>query len=216
MALLAFAPLSPWAQSAADAVRPHAALARQRDAQSLLVLSGEGKALFERDVIKLDGYGYCGRSIALAEQGEFRQSIRAASKALHLGIAADNEDLRALAQRAGGSITEQSAIPIVIGTPSAAGAGSFAIAPAWLQRPGAQAGGIAAEQGIVVGSSVHAGLITLADGALTAHADLALNRRTRAPARRAFVSAPATPCAIWACRVRATSRRPDRSPCKAC
>src|SRR5204863_115599 len=61
------------------------ALARQRDAESLFSVSAEGKALYERDVVKLDGYGYCGRSIALAEQGEFRQSIRAASKALHLG-----------------------------------------------------------------------------------------------------------------------------------
>ncbi|MBC7957577.1 MAG: CHAT domain-containing protein [Cytophagales bacterium] len=75
------------------------ALARHRDANGLLALSAEGRALYERDVIKLDGYGYCGRSIALAEQGEFRQSIRAASKALHLGNTSDNEDLRSLAQR---------------------------------------------------------------------------------------------------------------------
>lgn len=75
------------------------ALARQRDAESLFSVSAEGKALYERDVVKLDGYGYCGRSIALAEQGEFRQSIRAASKALHLGQADDNDDLKSLAQR---------------------------------------------------------------------------------------------------------------------
>ncbi|MBC7994786.1 MAG: CHAT domain-containing protein [Rhizobacter sp.] len=75
------------------------ALARHRDANGLLALSAEGRALYERDVIKLDGYGYCGRSIALAEQGEFRQSIRAASKALHIGQTSDNEDLRSLAQR---------------------------------------------------------------------------------------------------------------------
>ncbi len=89
---------------AQDALAPASAvardaLARHRDANGLLALSAEGRALYERDVIKLDGYGYCGRSIALAEQGEFRQSIRAASKALHLGSATDNEDLRALAQR---------------------------------------------------------------------------------------------------------------------
>lgn len=75
------------------------ALARHRDANGLLAVSAEGRALYERDVIKLDGYGYCGRSIALAEQGEFRQSIRAAAKALHLGHSGDNEDLRSLAQR---------------------------------------------------------------------------------------------------------------------
>ncbi len=75
------------------------ALARQRDAESLLTLSAEGKALYERDLIKLDGYGYCGRSVALAEQGEFRQSIRAASKALHLANTNDSDDLKSLAQR---------------------------------------------------------------------------------------------------------------------
>ena len=91
------------AQTGADSIAPTGALAnalaRQRDAQNVLVLSVEGKALFERDAIKLDGYTYCGRAVALAEQGEFRQSIRAASKALHLGVAEDNEDLRAVAQR---------------------------------------------------------------------------------------------------------------------
>jgi CHAT domain-containing protein len=85
--------LAPVSAAARDA------LARHRDANSLLSVSAEGKALFDRDTIKLDGYGYCGRSIALAEQGEFRQSIRAASKALHLGNSSANDDLRALAQR---------------------------------------------------------------------------------------------------------------------
>lgn len=75
------------------------ALARHRDANGILALSAEGRALYERDVIKLDGYAYCGRSVALAEQGEFRQSIRAAAKALHIGSSTDNEDLRSLAQR---------------------------------------------------------------------------------------------------------------------
>ena len=91
------------AQGNAESIAPTGALAnalaRQRDAQNVLVLSSEGKALFERDAIKLDGYTYCGRAVALAEQGEFRQSIRAASKALHLGVVEDNEDLRAVAQR---------------------------------------------------------------------------------------------------------------------
>ncbi|MDH5538416.1 MAG: CHAT domain-containing protein [Rhizobacter sp.] len=91
------------AQTTPESVAPTGALAnalaRQRDAQNVLVLTDEGKALFERDAIKLDGYTYCGRAVALAEQGEFRQSIRAASKALHLGDAADNDDLKAVAQR---------------------------------------------------------------------------------------------------------------------
>jgi len=75
------------------------AIARQRDAESVLVLSAEGRALFERDAIKLDGYAYCGRALALAEQGEFRQSIRAASRALYLGEVDRNDDLKAVAQR---------------------------------------------------------------------------------------------------------------------
>ncbi len=91
------------AQGNAESVAPTGALAnalaRQRDAQNVLVLSSEGKALFERDAVKVDGYTYCGRAVALAEQGEFRQSIRAASKALHLGSAANNDDLKAVAQR---------------------------------------------------------------------------------------------------------------------
>jgi CHAT domain-containing protein len=96
--------LSTTPVQAQDALAPASAvardaLARHRDANGLLALSAEGQALYERDVIKLDGYGYCGRSIALAEQGEFRQSIRAASKALHIGNSTDNEDLRSLAQR---------------------------------------------------------------------------------------------------------------------
>jgi CHAT domain-containing protein len=75
------------------------AVARRRDAETVLKLSAEGKALYERDTVKLDGYGYCGQAVALAERGEFRQSIRAASKALHLAREGSNDDLMALAQR---------------------------------------------------------------------------------------------------------------------
>ncbi|HZE91589.1 MAG TPA: CHAT domain-containing protein [Rhizobacter sp.] len=103
-ALLCALGLSAQAQSGAEGLSEgnniaRNALARQRDAASLLATSAEGRALYERDVVKLDGYAYCGRSIALAEQGEFRQSIRAASKALHLGASERNDDLKALAQR---------------------------------------------------------------------------------------------------------------------
>ncbi len=103
LSLFAAPSASAQQQSVPDSVAPTGALAhalaRQRDAQNVLVLSVEGKALYERDPIKFDGYTYCGRAVALAEQGEFRQSIRAASKALHLGVEADNEDLKAVAQR---------------------------------------------------------------------------------------------------------------------
>ncbi|CAN7295670.1 CHAT domain-containing protein [Rhizobacter sp. LjRoot28] len=91
-------PASPSPLAPRSAVMDHA-LARQRDAETLVALSAEGRALYERDVIKLDGYAYCGAALALAEQGEFRQSIRAASKALHLGNVQGNDDLKAVAQR---------------------------------------------------------------------------------------------------------------------
>ena len=88
---------------AADAAAPGAAfesaVAREKDAETLVSLSAEGRALYERDVVKLDGYGYCGQALALAEQGEFRLSIRAASKALHLGQRDSDDALRAVALR---------------------------------------------------------------------------------------------------------------------
>jgi CHAT domain-containing protein len=75
------------------------ALARKKDAETLLALSAEGQTLYEHDAVKLDGFGYCGQALALAEQGEFRQSIRAASKALHLGRRDADGGLQAVALR---------------------------------------------------------------------------------------------------------------------
>jgi CHAT domain-containing protein len=75
------------------------ALARLRQANEPGTLANEGQALLDRDVIKLDGYSYCGQATSLAEQGEFRQSIRAASKALYLGERDKKPDLQALAHR---------------------------------------------------------------------------------------------------------------------
>lgn len=92
------APPEPPANPAASALA-EAALSRQREAASVLALTTEGRVLYERDAIKLDGYAYCGQAMALAERGEFRQSIRAASKALYLGLQADDPDLLAVAQR---------------------------------------------------------------------------------------------------------------------
>lgn len=100
----------PGSIGAQSAVTPDPALAgpspvfqnsleRKRDAETLLTLAAEGRNLYERDLIKLDGYAYCGQAHALAEQGEFRQSIRAASKALHLGQAQGDAALRATAHR---------------------------------------------------------------------------------------------------------------------
>jgi CHAT domain-containing protein len=73
--------------------------ARLRDAQTLASLSSEGAVLYQRDRIRLGGYQYCSQAVALAERGEFRQSIRAASKALHLGQQAGNDDLTAHSMR---------------------------------------------------------------------------------------------------------------------
>jgi CHAT domain-containing protein len=91
-----------WAQqtaASADGVATQQAVTRQRDATSLRTLSAEGQTLLARDVVKLDGYSYCGQAMSLAEQGEFRQSIRAASKALYLGERDSKPDLQALAHR---------------------------------------------------------------------------------------------------------------------
>lgn len=61
------------------------AQARARDAETITSLSAEGQLLYQKDRIKLDGAMYCVQAVALAEKGEFRLSIQAASKALVLG-----------------------------------------------------------------------------------------------------------------------------------
>lgn len=75
------------------------AQARLRDAETLRALSTDGQLLYQRERVKLDGYQYCSQAVALAERGEFRQSIRAASKALHLGQQEGNDDLVAVSKR---------------------------------------------------------------------------------------------------------------------
>lgn len=91
-----------WAQD--TAVPPasaafQSAQARLLDAETVTTLTAEGAALYERDIIKLGGYQYCSQAVALAERGEFRQSVRAASKALYLGQQGDNDDLIASSMR---------------------------------------------------------------------------------------------------------------------
>jgi CHAT domain-containing protein/predicted negative regulator of RcsB-dependent stress response len=73
--------------------------ARERDAETLRSLVAEGQLLYERDEVRLDGYQYCSQAVALADRGEFRESIRAASKALVLAQAEGNDHLEALAKR---------------------------------------------------------------------------------------------------------------------
>lgn len=76
-----------------------AALGRLEDADTALSLAAEGAALYERDAVKLDGYAYCSQAVELAEKGEFRESARAASKALHVALQSGNSDLLGKAYR---------------------------------------------------------------------------------------------------------------------
>lgn len=87
------------AQAATDNSAVAAAIDRQADADSLAGIAAEGALLYDAETVKQDGYAYCGQSVALSERGEFRLSIRAASKALHVALATGNEDLQALANR---------------------------------------------------------------------------------------------------------------------
>lgn len=81
------------------------------------------------------------------------------------GLTSGAVNLRPLGVDAAGNVVELPAVPIIIGAPSAAPAGSFAVDPALLLGPGVQTGGLSAGQGFVVGSSAHTGLITLAANA---------------------------------------------------
>jgi CHAT domain-containing protein len=76
-----------------------AAIGRLEDADTALALAAEGAALYEREAVKLDGYAYCSQAVELAEKGEFRESTRAASKALHVALQTGNTDLLGKAYR---------------------------------------------------------------------------------------------------------------------
>lgn len=76
-----------------------AALGRLDDADTALSLAAEGAALYDREAVKLDGYAYCSQAVELAEKGEFRESARAASKALHVALQSGNKDLLGKAYR---------------------------------------------------------------------------------------------------------------------
>jgi CHAT domain-containing protein/predicted negative regulator of RcsB-dependent stress response len=83
----------------ADAAAAQAAESRLADADTLLALTQDGAILYSQDPVKLSGYQYCSQAVALAEQGEFRQSVRAASKALHVALATNDPVLQAYANR---------------------------------------------------------------------------------------------------------------------
>ncbi|HST44745.1 MAG TPA: CHAT domain-containing protein [Luteimonas sp.] len=75
------------------------AVGRLEDADTALALAVDGAALYEAETVKLDGYEYCSQAVALAEQGEIRRSVQAASKAMHVALSTGNEDLLAKAYR---------------------------------------------------------------------------------------------------------------------
>lgn len=89
------------ANSHAQTAPPAAGIrtARLQDAETLKALTDEGRLLYQRERIKLEGSQYCGQSVALAERGEFRLSIQAAAKALVIGQQQGNNNLVASAKR---------------------------------------------------------------------------------------------------------------------
>lgn len=82
-----------------DAALVRLSEARLHDADTILGFAAEGATLYADEPIKLSGYQYCSQAVSLAEAGEFRRSLRAASKALHLAVNSNDEDLLALAER---------------------------------------------------------------------------------------------------------------------
>lgn len=94
------APATPAAAGAAPVSKAFDdARDRLRDEETLKRLTDEGRVLYEKERIKLEGGQYCGQAVTLAEHGEFRLSIQAASKALVLGQAQADSSLVASAKR---------------------------------------------------------------------------------------------------------------------
>lgn len=106
LALPTLAPVAMAQSTAQPAAAIDRALARtsnaletMSDADTLLSLTSEGALLYENDEVKLDGYQYCSQAVALAERGELRHSVQAASKAMHVAQQTGNEDLLGKAYR---------------------------------------------------------------------------------------------------------------------
>src|SRR3546814_464690 len=89
----------PAAVAGSELTRTSGALERLDDVDTLLSLTSEGALLYENDEVKLDGYQYCSQAVALAERGELRRSVQAASKALHVALQSGNNDLLGKAYR---------------------------------------------------------------------------------------------------------------------
>jgi Uncharacterized protein conserved in bacteria len=75
------------------------AQARMDDVDTALALSADGALLYGASAVKMDGYQYCSQAVALAEKGELRQSVRAASQALYLAQQSKDDELLARAYR---------------------------------------------------------------------------------------------------------------------
>jgi len=83
----------------AEAAAARQEKARLADADTIFALTQDGAILYSQDAIKLSGYQYCSQAVALAEAGDFRQGVRAASKALYLANTTHDPTLVAYANR---------------------------------------------------------------------------------------------------------------------
>lgn len=81
-------------------------------------------------------------------------------------------NLRPLGVDTAGNLVELPGTAIAIGTEATGSA--FYVNSQWLVTPNATRPGISAGGGVVIGSSLHTGLITVEDGALAQHADVSL------------------------------------------
>jgi len=70
-----------------------------QELESVVELSAFGRQLYKDDKNKLTGRQYCSMAVQLADEGEFRQALRAASKALYLGQDSGDSFLKALGTR---------------------------------------------------------------------------------------------------------------------
>jgi len=81
-------------------------------------------------------------------------------------------NLRPLGVDTDGNLVERPGTEIAIGTEATGNA--FYVNSQWLVSPTSESTGIAAGRGVVIGSSLHSGRITLEDGALQQHTDVSL------------------------------------------
>ena len=93
------AALAQGAAPEAEAAAARMEKARLADVDTVFALTQDGAILYSQDELKMSGYQYCSQAMALADAGDFRQSVRAASKALHLANSTRDPQLQAYANR---------------------------------------------------------------------------------------------------------------------